>query len=180
MSSHNHAKKLEKLESLLFETLSKEQKVELKVLKHLKKKMDEIQQKFGTVTSYYDKKGKHMSFWEWGGYNNDGNYKIINQHTYGDFFISTVWIGIDLGFPSNSGHPVIFETMIFVQADREHELQDYQERHCTETEAIKGHIKASQLANKAAGKDLSGKLTYLNKEMEKTLKEMTEDYKENK
>ncbi len=171
MNYHNHVKKLEKLKSLPFETLTEEQKIELNVLIKMKKELDaheDMSKKiFRGSIEYYDRKGKPMSFWQWSGYGNDFEYKIVKQNTYGDFFVSTVWLGLDHDLPSNPECPIIFETMIFIEKDREHELQDYQERYCTEEEAIKGHIEACKLANTAASKDLCGNLDFFTKKMKK-------------
>lgn len=167
MNYHNRAESLENLESLLFETLTKKQKEELMMLKEAKKTCDELDNKSTFTLVYYDKKGKRMSLWNWSSYNGDFSYKIINQHRYGDFFVSTVWLGMDHAFPYNPQHPVIFETMIFVEKEREHELNNYMERYCTEAEAIKGHLESCKLANKAASKDLTEKLSYFNKELKK-------------
>jgi hypothetical protein len=56
---------------------------------------------------------------------------------------------------------IIFETMIFIDDDREHELADYQERYSTEEEARAGHIKACEMANIAADKDLKNKIGFM-------------------
>ena len=184
MSSHNHAKRLKKLESLPIETLTEEQKEELNMLAKMKEDMDSFEDRmekkyghigFGSIHTYYDKKGNSMSLWNWSGYNNDLKYKIIRQHTYGDFFVSTVWMGIDYGFPPIPKSPIIFETMIFIENDREHELNDYQLRYSTEDAAIKGHLETCQLASSAANKDLAGKLAYLDKELNKGLEKRKED-----
>lgn len=166
MNTHNIVKKLINLESLPIETLTKEQLEELKLLKEMKKSMgdhdNEMYRKYGKTTNYYDRKGNKMSFWEWSGYCSDFEYKIIKQNTYGDFFVSTVWLGLDHGFLGSTNAPVIFETMIFIQDDREHELDGYQERYCIEEAAIKGHIEACELANNASGKDIFRDLKSLN------------------
>ena len=53
-------------------------------------------------------------------------------------FVSTVFLGLDHQF--GDGPPILFETMIF---GGEHD--QYQERYCTWTEAVKGHRKALSL-----------------------------------
>lgn len=59
--------------------------------------------------------------------------------------ISTVFLGIDHGYPQWSGHtknykPVLFETMVYWNPD--HALDEYQERYHTWDEALKGHREA--------------------------------------
>lgn len=66
-----------------------------------------------------------------------------------EVWVSTVWLGIDHGFnftTERNYRPVIFETMIFGGPLD----QDYQERYCTEAEALEGHARAVEIAK--AGK----------------------------
>lgn len=62
--------------------------------------------------------------------------------------ISTVFLGLDHGYPRWSGHtksykPVLFETMIFWPSNEE--LDQYQERYSTWKEALEGHRKAVRM-----------------------------------
>ena len=94
---------------------------------------------------YYDKKGKQIPLLEWADLYENLDYRTIKQNTYGDFFVSTVWLGLDQNVFSIEGFPVIFETMIFVKGNEKHELHHYQERYIIEEEAIKGHEEACVL-----------------------------------
>jgi hypothetical protein len=67
----------------------------------------------------------------------DPNYRVVKQESIGQFHVSTVLIGIDMGW-FNHGKAIIFETMIFC-VDEKHELHCYQERYSTEEEALRGH-----------------------------------------
>lgn len=101
------------------------------------------------MTCFYDREGKPISRCEWQNYLIDLDYKIVKKDTYGPFFVSTVWLGLDHSFswlPADQiVNPLIFETMIFC-SDGSNELGDYQERYSTEEEALEGHEKACQLA----------------------------------
>jgi len=177
MQEHNMAKRLEELKSMPFETLTDDQKKELNMLESLKKEYDNNQKmipNFNTRPLYYDREGKSMSNWEWCGYCCDFEYKIIKQTTYGDFFVSTVWLGLDHDF-LKKGPPIIFETMIFINNDREHELDGYMDRYSTEVSAILGHKKACKLANKAADKDLNRKYQF-NKQQIDAFEKEKKDY----
>lgn len=61
-------------------------------------------------------------------------HRIIKQETVGNYYISTVFLGIDHAF--NGGKPILFETMLFSK------LPNHQtERYHTWNEALKGHKK---------------------------------------
>ncbi len=71
--------------------------------------------------------------------------KIVKQEYIGDKFVSTVFLGIDHGYPIWSGHtenyrPVVFETMI--HDETKDEWLNYQERYSTWQEAEEGHKRA--------------------------------------
>lgn len=101
---------------------------------------------------YFDFKGNPISMWEWSGLTNSDK-KIIEQTQIGPYFISTVYIGMDMGFrinlnpdPEEFYQPIIFETMIFNdEKDEDDELYLYQERYCTQEQAREGHYKACKL-----------------------------------
>lgn len=94
---------------------------------------------------YFDRQGKPLTLMEWGEKCEDYDYKVI-KHDYVDrYFVSTVWIGLNMnlfgGLP-----PQIFETMIFIQdeslKDKDDPLEHFQERYFTEEQAIQGHEEA--------------------------------------
>jgi hypothetical protein len=67
-----------------------------------------------------------------------------------DIDISTVFLGLDHGYPQWAGHtenykPQIFETMIFWE---KHELNNWCDRYSTWDEAVKGHREAIRLVIK--------------------------------
>lgn len=87
---------------------------------------------------YYDRQGQPMNLLDWGRRFEDMEYKIVKQTTIGEFFISTVWLGLNHSF--GDGPPMIFETMIFQHGEEtENELDGFQERYATEAEAAAGH-----------------------------------------
>jgi len=59
--------------------------------------------------------------------------------------VSTVWLGLDHGFPWIKQPPVIFETMIF-GGTWDHRMW----RYCTHLEAIAGHADAVALVRREA------------------------------
>lgn len=86
-----------------------------------------------------------MTTLEWAAKFEDHEYRRIAVAKLGlrseqQIDISTVWLGIDHGW--GNGRPVIFETMIFGFDDD----FEYQERYCTEAEAVEGHARAVQYA----------------------------------
>lgn len=60
-------------------------------------------------------------------------YFRIAETMIGDIRISTVWIGIDMGF-HRDGPPIIFETMVFGGS-----LDQECWRYATEAQAVEGH-----------------------------------------
>ena len=87
---------------------------------------------------FYDRKGNSISMEDWSKLLRN---KIIKQDRVGNFFISTVWLGIDLGLdPREDCAPIIFETMVFDRSEDENSFIDvHMERYSTEEEAILGH-----------------------------------------
>lgn len=83
----------------------------------------------------------------------DEEYRIVKQEPVNGYFVSTVWLGLDHAHILNRGQvkPVIFETMIFIiQKDKNSSAKTttYQERYCTEEEALLGHTRALEVALK--------------------------------
>lgn len=83
---------------------------------------------------------------EWSRLKEDQSYSRIGSTRVGQWWVSTVWLGLDHSFGDND-NPVIFETMIFNQSEEKVEedlayLEEYCERYCTEEEAIEGHQRA--------------------------------------
>lgn len=67
------------------------------------------------------------------------NLKKVKQEYIDDFYISTVFLGLDYSM-DRSGIPVLFETMIFKK-----EEDVYQERYTSYDDAVEGHQKAVDL-----------------------------------
>lgn len=95
--------------------------------------------------NYYDRQGKPLTLEEWANYNyiegrgENKDYRRIRETTVGSYWVSTVWIGIDLSF--GGLRPLIFETVVFPKSrDAIESFEDRDmERYATEEEAIKGH-----------------------------------------
>ena len=67
----------------------------------------------------------------------DLDYKKVRREDFGEYDVSTVWLGLDHSF--GEGPPLIFETMVFGGED---DFRYYQVRYATEEEAIEGHEEA--------------------------------------
>jgi hypothetical protein len=94
---------------------------------------------------YYIKKYKlnenkeiiECSLHEWGRFLETPE-KIVKQEDVGDYWVSTVFLGIDHNFARpHNGEPILFESMIFKDADSGQD--SWQERYCTYQEALDGH-----------------------------------------
>lgn len=88
--------------------------------------------------TFFDKDGNHIGIWQWGTYREDESYWRIGADTIWPWFVSTVWMGIDMGWnPARS--PLQFETMVF-SATGGPMLDEYCTRYRTEQQAIDGHL----------------------------------------
>jgi hypothetical protein len=72
---------------------------------------------------------------------NNPERKVVKQEHIGDIFISTVFLGLDHAWDSDT--PVLWETMIF---GGEHD--QYQERYTSYEDALEGHEFALTLITK--------------------------------
>jgi len=79
--------------------------------------------------------------------------RTVGNTTIGNYFISTVFLGVNHNF-SNSGSPVLFETMIF---DDDHNSV-YMERYTDWEEAEEGHQKTCRLVLAGNYSELDGLL----------------------
>ena len=84
---------------------------------------------------YYDRKGLRITLEEFSKLCKDLDYKRVKQEHVGNYWISTVWLGMNHTW--GSGAPLIFETMVF-EGDNIAEETDM-ERYTTEEEALAGH-----------------------------------------
>lgn len=92
-------------------------------------------------TWFYDRQGKPLSIEDADPRLGDPNYKRVAEDTIGPYWVSTVWIGIDMGF-MRGGPPIIFETMVFAHTTTDSKLgppTDYCDRYATEEQALAGH-----------------------------------------
>ena len=60
---------------------------------------------------HYDKRGNRITLREWCMLWEMKDYQILKQEYVGDYWVSTVWLGLDHAF--GEGPPLIFETMVF-------------------------------------------------------------------
>ena len=107
---------------------------------------ERVRKEYGPM--YFDRQGKEIALMEWGRKCEDHDYKIVKQEEVDKYFISTVWIGLNMQMFRNAPKQ-IFETMIFLQDEENKNPDDplhlYQARYSTEEEAIKGHEEALAL-----------------------------------
>jgi len=99
---------------------------------------------------------KEVLLIDWATWLEDPKNKIIKQEYVGEYWVSTVFLGIDHSFSSPmklGGPPVLFETMIFpVKEDPDTLIletimdEKYCDRYCTMDEALEGHKIAVRLA----------------------------------
>lgn len=76
----------------------------------------------------------------WAGWietNKTNSLRIVKQENIGDYYISTVFLGLDHSF--GFGKPLWFETMVFNAKDKN--WHDYQERYTNWKSAELGHNK---------------------------------------
>lgn len=91
------------------------------------------------------------SMMEWAGRFERHQDRVIAQDTVGGFFVSTVFLGLDHGFPPNPEAPLVFETMVFSAQESGDAMAEavvddwgalYTERYSTLAEAERGHARA--------------------------------------
>lgn len=112
----------------------------------------------GSCPQYFDRDGDPISIADWVEAFGDEDYKRVAEDQVDDWWISTVWLGLNHSFSLNpEAPPVIFETMVFDNSDeglKESEAvgervgmpsigalgpDAYQNRYHTEEAALKGH-----------------------------------------
>ena len=91
---------------------------------------------------YYDKHGMPISMARWsqllGNYDEKHVAKTdlrVNGH---DYYLSTVWLGMDYSFSMHPHAPIIFETMAFCDGDMAG-LDEIFDRYSTFDQAMRGH-----------------------------------------
>lgn len=90
----------------------------------------------------------------WGYWMSQRSNKIIQQTQVGEYFVSTVFLGLDYSFGQLEG-PILFESMVFkstpearVMADADAWTDIDSRRYATRAEALEGH---AQLVRKYEG-----------------------------
>lgn len=138
MNNYHRLLELEKKE-----TLTREETLEKEALEKERASMNDSY--YGCYNStgknpfrtYYDKEGNPIGLWEWSCLFEDVSYKRIAGKLIGNFFVSTVWLGLNHNFFSGQT-PLIFETMVF--NEKEDKYRDFEcERYATLEEALQGH-----------------------------------------
>lgn len=76
------------------------------------------------------------------------NDRTVAKDVVDDHLVSTVFLMTDHSY--NGGPPVLFETMIFNRGDQPSDLDEWQDRYCTEEEARKGHAAAVAMVKESA------------------------------
>jgi hypothetical protein len=84
---------------------------------------------------YFDRDAKPVTFEQWAALRGEGSdgYKRVAETRTGESWVSTVWVGIDMGY-GDDRPPIIFETMVFGGP-----LDQEMDRYATEAEALIGH-----------------------------------------
>ena len=103
------------------------------------------------IPRYFDRQGKPMELLDWSRKCEDPEYKIVKQEKVGKYFVSTVWVGLNMSMWRDCKIQ-IFETMIFLNEgsaeDRRNDpICDLMHRYATEEEALIGHQRAVSVAN---------------------------------
>lgn len=90
---------------------------------------------------WYDKQGRRISIQQANEYLGNMEYKRVAETTIGNYWVSTVWLGLDHGWNNDNLPPLIFETMVFATEDMDPamDLELSQDRYYTEAEALAGH-----------------------------------------
>jgi hypothetical protein len=89
---------------------------------------------------YYGRDGRPISLHQWSYLLANFEYKVVRRNHLHHAMVSTVWLGLDHGWLED-GRPLIFETEIFPQRNRDARAawQGRQWRWSTEAEARRGH-----------------------------------------
>lgn len=111
---------------------------------------------------YYDRAGQPIDAERISQLLVDHEYRRVAETTVGPYWVSTIWLGVDHGFPltgpGRPRKPVIFETMVFAP-DGDAPWADIDcRRYCTEDEARAGHEETVLLV-RATLQDLPGDAT---------------------
>lgn len=100
------------------------------------------------MSHHFSRQGEPIGLLEWAELFENAASRIVRQHWTRGWKVSTVWVGLDLGW-AGSEVPLIFETMIF--GDPASELDGYQARAPTEEAALDCHWAAIALVLRETG-----------------------------
>lgn len=84
---------------------------------------------------YYDRARNPITVEQYLELSKDPAYKIVQQDYVDEYFVSTVWLGVDHGWRIGEG--IVFETMVFDAKTRNKSF--FQERYLNERGAKEGH-----------------------------------------
>lgn len=100
---------------------------------------------------YFDRDGEPITQARWSELFHDLRYRIVAQDNFGDLWVSTVWIGIDLNI-FDRPPPLIFETMVFhvPQGDDAWDIVDMA-RYATVAQAKEGHARMVEAHREEGG-----------------------------
>jgi len=96
---------------------------------------------------WLDRQNETLSWEEYGYLHSFRSYCRVDEAVIGPFWISTVWLGINMAMVTMSRTPVVFETMIFLnrgelESALHPELRPYMNsilRYSSEEDALAGH-----------------------------------------
>lgn len=98
------------------------------------------------MSAYYDREGRPITLEDWAQLRGE-DYRRVGGTHIGQLWVSTVWLGLDHGFPlgpdEDNYRPLIFETMVFGPGSCS-EL--FMARYSTLADAQAGHVEACLLA----------------------------------
>lgn len=85
------------------------------------------------LSKYYDRDSNEISHDRFMELQAKESYRVVKQEEVNDFYISTIWLGLDHGF--GQSEPMIFETLVFTNDG----IQGEMFRYSTLDQAVKGH-----------------------------------------
>lgn len=106
-----------------------------------------------SMLGMFDKNSDPITIEEWGRLQEDDAYFRIGSTYVGEWWISTVWIGINMNY-ARKGPPILFESMVFwtgTQGDKRRVSTEYTGRYATVREAELGHAQIVSLVAAAEG-----------------------------
>jgi hypothetical protein len=112
---------------------------------------EKLRKQFESTIRYFDRQGNPIEILDWARKCQDYDYKLVKQEEVGKYFVSTIWVGLNMSMWRNN--PIqIFETMIFLNEGSDEERRndpicDLIHRYSTEEQALAGHERAVGVAS---------------------------------